>query len=70
MQSYSMTCSCGDELKVDAENREAAVEKLQAIMNEDAIKAHMAEKHPDEEVLTVAQIHDQIEEELEQVELV
>jgi len=65
MPNYSMTCSCGDEMKVDAVDREEAVAKLQSIMTAEAIKAHMEEKHPDEELPTVAQIHDQIEEELE-----
>jgi hypothetical protein len=65
MPNYVMNCSCGDEMKIDAADRDEAVAKLQSAMTEPAIQAHMEEKHPGEEVPTVEQIHDQIAEELE-----
>ena len=40
-----MTCSCGDTMSMDAESRDEAVGKFKAMMTEDAIKAHWAEKH-------------------------
>ena len=42
-----MTCTCGDVMSVDAENREEGVMKMKAMMTQDAIDAHCAEKHPD-----------------------
>ena len=60
MSNYSMTCSCGDVMKVDASSREEAVGKLQGMMTEGAIKNHMIEKHPGDAIPTVEQIHGQI----------
>ena len=59
-----MTCPCGDDMTVDAENRDEAVSKLKAKMTEDVIKAHMAEKHPGQPVMTVAECHAMIERDL------
>ena len=64
MSEYSMTCSCGDVMKTEAESREEAVTKLQEIMTEEAIAAHMSEKHPGDDVPTVEQIHGQIAQDL------
>ncbi len=47
---FSMKCTCGHVVTVDADNMEGAVEKIQGIMTEDAIAAHMAEKHAGEPV--------------------
>lgn len=58
---YSFKCNCGDVLTVDVETKEEAVEKIKGMMNEDAIKAHMAEKHPGEVAPSVEQVHAQIE---------
>jgi hypothetical protein len=60
MSEYSMTCSCGDEMKVEAGTREEAVSMLKGFMTEGAVKAHMAEKHPGEPVPAVKDIHAQI----------
>ncbi len=50
-----MTCTCGHETSVDAENREGAVEQLKGMMTEEAITQHCAEKHPGEPVPTKEQ---------------
>jgi hypothetical protein len=62
---YSMTCSCGDEMKVDADSRKEAIMILQDMMTENAIISHMAEKHPGEPVPSVKEIHELISESLE-----
>ena len=61
-----MTCSCGDVMKVEAENREEAVSKMKEMMTEDAIKAHSAEKHPGEPVPSVAEAHENIDKNLQE----
>ncbi len=61
MQKFSMTCTCGHVMDVDAETREDAVAKMKATMNEEAVAQHMAEKHPGEPPMTVAQVHAGIE---------
>ena len=61
MPAYQMTCSCGQEIKVDAADRQDAVSKIQAMMNEDAIAAHMKEKHPGEPVPPVADVYRMVE---------
>jgi hypothetical protein len=60
MNEYSMTCSCGDAMKIEADSREGAVTKLQSFMDAESIAAHMAEKHPSEVVPSLADIHAQI----------
>ena len=60
MSEYQMTCSCGDEIKVDAADRDEAVSKIQAMMTDEAVAAHMKEKHPGEPVPPTAQIHGMI----------
>jgi uncharacterized short protein YbdD (DUF466 family) len=64
MQKYSMTCSCGDTLTVDAESREQAVAQLKAMMDEQGIKAHMDAKHPGKPYMSVAECHRQIDEQV------
>jgi hypothetical protein len=62
MASYSMTCSCGETMSVDAPSREDAVKMLQGGMTQDAINSHMADKHKGEAVPTVQQVHGMIAE--------
>ena len=60
MAQYHMTCSCGHDIKVDAKNRDEAVSKIQSMMGEKAIDAHLKEKHKGEPVPSVAQVHQMI----------
>ena len=52
-----MTCTCGDVMTVDTANQDEAVEKLKTMMNEEMIAKHMAEKHPNEPIPSVDQVH-------------
>ncbi len=61
MQEYSMTCPCGDVMKVQGNNRNDAVGQLKAMMTADAIAGHMAEKHPGQPVMSVAECHGMIQ---------
>jgi len=61
MNKYSMTCTCGQEMAVNADSREEAVEKLQDMMTDEAIAAHIAEKHPGEPVPSKEQSNAMIE---------
>ena len=56
-----MTCSCGDTMTVQAEDRNDAVAKFKGMMDEAAIAAHMKEKHPGQPVMSVAECHVAIE---------
>jgi|GEM_PF-1963194 len=62
--TYQMICSCGDTMSVEAGSREEAVKEMKAMMNQDAIDAHVAEKHPGE-TMTVTEVHRAIDESLE-----
>lgn len=64
MTTFQMTCSCGDVMKVDADSREGAIAKMKEMMNEAAIGVHMAEKHPGQPVISVAECHTMIEKDL------
>lgn len=61
MNTYSMTCTCGHVMKVEAESREEAVQKMKAMMTEDMVAQHTAEKHPGEPVPSQEQVHMMIE---------
>jgi hypothetical protein len=56
-----MACSCGDVMRVEAASRADAVSKMKALMTEGTMSAHMSQKHPGEEVPTLAQMHLMIE---------
>jgi hypothetical protein len=60
MTAFHMTCSCGHDIKVDAADRDQAVAKIQSMMDENAIDAHLKEKHEGEPVPSVAQVHQMI----------
>ena len=64
---FEMTCSCGDVMGVEAENREEAVTKMQGTMTQEAIGAHMTEKHPSDPAMTVEACHAQIANDLKEV---
>ena len=64
MPTYTMTCQCGDVMTMDAADRAAAVAKFKGMMTADAIAAHMAEKHPGQPVMSVADCHAMIEKEV------
>lgn len=61
MSAYQFTCPCGHEIKTDAANRGDAVSKIKGVMDRDAIAAHFREKHPGQEVMSVAAVHNLIE---------
>jgi hypothetical protein len=48
-------------MRVEAASRADAVSKMKALMTEGTMAAHMSQKHPGEEVPTLAQIHQMIE---------
>ena len=62
-----MTCSCGDTMEMETETREEAVSRFKAMMTEDAINAHMTEKHPGSPVISVADCHAQIEKDVKEI---
>lgn len=53
---YSLKCTCGDVMTVDAENLDEAKAKLKEMMNPEMVSAHMAEKHPGEVVPSSDQV--------------
>ena len=61
MNKYTMTCSCGHTMEKEAATRDEAVMALKADMTEEAIAAHMAEKHAGEPVPSKAEIDGMIE---------
>ncbi|MDP3735134.1 MAG: hypothetical protein Q8R39_01750 [bacterium] len=67
MTSYKMTCPCGDTMTVEAATRDEAVAKFKSMMNEAGIKAHMDEKHPGEPLISVADCHRMIEQQVSPV---
>ena len=58
---YTMTCTCGDVMNIDASSQEEAVQKFKDMMTEEAVKAHFAEKHAGQEVPTQDQVAMNIE---------
>ncbi len=52
-----MTCACGEVMNADAASKEEAVTKIQGMMTQDAINAHMAAKHAGQAVPPMADVH-------------
>lgn len=61
MKKFSMTCTCGDKVTVDADTREEAVQKLKDQMTAEATASHFAEKHQGQEVPALEQVHAMID---------
>ena len=61
MASFTMTCTCGDVITLDAPDRDAAVGQLKGMMDEAGIAHHFAEKHPGQPVPPVDQVHAMLE---------
>ena len=68
MQKFKMTCSCGDTMEVEAADRNDAVMQFKAMMTQEAIDAHMAEKHPGDPAMSMADCHAMIESQVVAVE--
>lgn len=59
---YAMTCSCGDEVAVEAASRDEAVGMIKGIMNQAGIDQHFAQRHAATEAKpSVEQTHAMIE---------
>lgn len=67
MANFSMTCTCGDVMTMEAETRDEAVQKLKDMMTAEAISAHMAEKHAGQPEMSVEDCHAMIEKEVQEV---
>ena len=62
MADFSMTCTCGHTMTMDAANRDEAVAKFKAGMTQEALDQHFRERHqPTEQKPTLAQAHASIE---------
>ena len=57
---FSMTCSCGDVMAVDAKSRSEAVRTLKGMMTTATIGKHMKQKHPGQPAPSVNEVHSQI----------
>lgn len=64
METYTVKCSCGHDLKVNARSREEAVEKAKKEMDEKGIEEHYAQYHEGEPVPSVGEVHQHIEEDI------
>jgi hypothetical protein len=62
MANFSMTCTCGDTLTIDASSREDAVNQLKDMMDQAGVDRHMQERHsPADPKPSVEQVHSMIE---------
>lgn len=43
--TYTMTCTCGDTMSMDAESRSEAVMKFKDMMTQEMLDSHWTEKH-------------------------
>jgi len=62
MASYSMQCTCGHVMTVEAGNRDQAVGMFKAGMTQQALDEHMAQYHqPGDQKPTLEQAHAMID---------
>ena len=67
MNKYSITCTCGEIISVDAGSKEEAITKLKDMMNEEAVMNHISESHSGESAPTVQEIHSIIDKTMQQI---
>jgi len=69
MKKFSMTCTCGHEMSVDAATKEEAVAKLQQMMDQKGIDAHWAENHKEDTAPKpgIEQVHAMVAEKVHEV---
>jgi hypothetical protein len=67
MSKFSMTCTCGHVISVDAASRQDAAQMIKNIMTADAVAAHMKEKHPGQPLIPVSQVHAMIDQNVQGV---
>lgn len=60
-KTYSITCTCGDKMQVEARSREAAVEQLKRSVDELSLANHAAERHPAGDAPTMDELFEIIE---------
>lgn len=56
MKKFKITCTCGDDMFVDAADQPAAVEAFKAMMTQEAVNAHFAEKHAGQPVPSMDEV--------------
>ncbi len=62
MASYSMTCSCGQTMSLEAASREEAVGKFRSGMTQEAVDQHFRDhNHGSDPKPTLAEVHAAIE---------
>ena len=62
MAGFSMTCTCGHTMTVEAPNREQAVAMFKAGMTQQALDDHLRQNHrPDEAKPSLEQAHAMID---------
>ena len=58
MKKFSITCTCGHKMTVDAETKEEAIVKLNDMMTQEALDDHFLKNHqPTEQKPTLEQAH-------------
>lgn len=60
-QTYSMQCSCGHTMVIDAKSKKEGIQKMKDMMTLEAVADHMDKMHNGQELFTQAQMHVQIE---------
>jgi len=61
VSTFSYVCSCGDVMNVEASSRKEAIGKMRAMLTKSKIEQHYADKHPDEVVPLVKDVHESID---------
>lgn len=59
--TYSMKCTCGDVIRVEAATREEAVAKIKGMMPPEMVANHMSEKHNGQPAPSQEQVYMMIE---------
>jgi hypothetical protein len=60
-KTYSITCTCGEKMQVEADTREEAVMELKRSIDELSLANHAAERHPADDAPTIEEMYDIIE---------
>lgn len=68
MAKYTMTCTCGDTVEVEAGSKDEAVKKFADMMGPDATAKHFADKHAGQPVPSQDQVKAGVEKGVHEVQ--
>ena len=67
LNTYTVSCSCGHDIKVNAPDMETAIRQMKMMMDGEGIEDHFDTYHKGQDIPTVDEVHAHIEQDIEEM---